>query len=128
MDILRGISDVLGRDTINLVIATREAAKLSRYRGAMAGGGTSHARLDKLAELSSAEGDMAGVEKDADGTLRLVEDHCQICAAANFRQGFCRAAKAVVQNALSPDVRIERDEHNVAGGRRCICVVRDGGS
>ena len=76
--------------------------------------------------MRSAEGYMAQVEVDDDGTLRLVENHCPICAAASFCQGFCRAEKAVFQNVLGPNVRIERDEHIVGGGRRCTYLVREG--
>ena len=38
----------------------------------------------------------------------------------------CRAEKAVFQNVLGPNVRIERDEHIVGGGRRCTYLVREG--
>ncbi|GGG62445.1 hypothetical protein GCM10011415_05910 [Salipiger pallidus] len=71
---------------------------------------------------------MAGVEKDADGVLRLVENHCPNRAAPTLRQRVCRTEKAVFHHAISPDVRIERDERIVAGGRRCTYVVPDGGS
>ena len=126
VDILRSISEVLGPEALDRIIAEREGVTLEKYRTAMSGCSDTRDRLEKLAEMRSAEGYMAQVEVDDDGTLRLVENHCPICAAASFCQGFCRAEKAVFQNVLGPNVRIERDEHIVGGGRRCTYLVREG--
>lgn len=128
VDILRSISEVLGPDALDRIIAEREVATLAQYRDAMADCESTRDRLERLAELRSAEGYMAQVEEDEDGTLRLVENHCPICAAASFCQGFCRAEKAVFQNALGSSATIERDEHIVSGGRRCTYVVRENGA
>ncbi|MBY6091838.1 helix-turn-helix transcriptional regulator [Maritimibacter alkaliphilus] len=125
VEILSSISEVLGPDALDRIIAEREAATLARYRTAMADCPDIRARLEKLAELRSAEGYMASVEEGEDGSLRLIESHCPICAAATFCQGFCRAEKAVFQSALGTGTRIERDEHIVNGGRRCTYVVRE---
>ena len=125
VDILRSISEVLGPEALDRIIAEREGVTLEKYRTAMSGCSDTRDRLEKLAEMRSAEGYMAQVEVDDDGTLRLVENHCPICAAASFCQGFCRAEKAVFQNVLGPNVRIERDEHIVGGGRRCTYLIRE---
>lgn len=124
VDILRSITEVLGPEALNQVIAERETVTLGHYRSALSKCTNTRERLEKLAELRSAEGYMAQVVEDDDG-LRLIENHCPICAAATFCQGFCRAEKAVFQNVLGPEVRIERDEHIVGGGRRCTYLVRD---
>ncbi|WP_226623578.1 helix-turn-helix transcriptional regulator [Alloyangia pacifica] len=128
VDILRSISEVLGAEALDRIIAQRESETLAQYRAAMVGCSGTRDRLEKLAELRSAEGYMAQVEEDEDGTLRLVENHCPICAAASFCQGFCRAEKAVFQNALGSGTSIERDEHIVSGGRRCTYIVRETGA
>ncbi|MCI5040911.1 MAG: transcriptional regulator [Donghicola eburneus] len=124
VDILRSISEVLGPDALDRVIKEREATTLARYRQSLSECRTTRERLEKLAELRTAEGYMAEVVEE-DGNLRLIENHCPICAAAAFCQGFCRAEKAVFQNALGPDVEIQRDEHIVGGGRRCTYLVRE---
>lgn len=125
VDILRCVADVLGPEALDRIILEREAETLRQYRLAMAECTTTRERLDALADLRSAEGYMASVEEDADGTLRLIENHCPICAAASFCQGFCRAEKSVFETVLGPRARIERDEHIVGGGRRCTYVIRE---
>ncbi|MHA7867906.1 MAG: helix-turn-helix transcriptional regulator [Salipiger thiooxidans] len=125
VDILRSISEVLGPEALDRVIAEREATTLAHYLDALSGCTGTRERLEKLAALRNAEGYMAQVEEGEDGALLLVENHCPICAAASVCQGFCRAEKAVFQNALGAGATIERDEHIVSGGRRCTYVVRE---
>ncbi|ETW14817.1 putative transcriptional regulator [Roseivivax marinus] len=127
VDILRSISGVLGEDALDRIIHAREATTQALYEEAMADCVTLGDRVGKLAELRNAEGYMAAAEKGEDGELRLVENHCPICAAATFCQGFCRAEKAVFENVLGDGVSVERVEHIVGGGRRCTYVIREAG-
>ena len=125
VDILRSISEVLGEDALERIIKAREATTQALYEKAMAGCEDLGARVEKLAELRNAEGYMASAERDEAGGLRLIENHCPICAAATFCQGFCRAEQAVFKAVLGDDVSVERVEHIVAGGRRCTYVIRE---
>jgi predicted ArsR family transcriptional regulator len=50
----------------------------------------------------------------------LVENHCPICVAAKACQGFCRSELALFRETLGEKVSVERDEHIVAGARRCV--------
>ena len=125
VDILRSISEVLGEDALERIIKAREATTQALYEKAMGGCEDLGARVEKLAELRNAEGYMASAERDEAGGLRLIENHCPICAAATFCQGFCRAEQAVFKAVLGDDVSVERVEHIVAGGRRCTYVIRE---
>lgn len=123
VDILRSISAVLGEDALDRIIADRETSTLHRYRETMAGQTSLRDRVETLARLRSDEGYMATIEETEDGEILLVENHCPICAAATYCQGFCRAEKAVFSSALGPDATVERRDHIVAGGRRCSYVI-----
>ncbi|WP_240722330.1 transcriptional regulator [Poseidonocella sp. HB161398] len=125
VDILRSVSEMLGPQALEQIIAAREAATLAQYRAAMPEGGSLAARVRKLAELRSAEGYMATVEEAPDGALELIENHCPICAAARACQGFCRAEKAVFETVLGPGTVVERKDHIVSGARRCSYLIRD---
>lgn len=125
VDILRSITEVLGEDALDRIIAARESATLGLYRTEMSDCTELRQRVAKLAELRNAEGYMATAEDGEDGAMLLIENHCPICAAATFCQGFCRAEKAVFQSVLGDGVCIERAEHIVAGGRRCTYVIRE---
>ena len=125
VDILRSISDVLGAEALERIIEAREGVTETLYQEAMAGCVTLQTRVEKLAELRNAEGYMASAEPDETGAMRLVENHCPICAAATFCQGFCRAEQAVFKSVLGDGISVERVEHIVGGGRRCAYVIRE---
>jgi len=66
---------------------------------------------------------MAEVKRQPDGSLLLIENHCPICVAAKACQGFCRSELALFQETLGRDVSVARDEHIVAGARRCVYKI-----
>jgi predicted ArsR family transcriptional regulator len=76
-------------------------------------------KLSALADMRSAEGYMARVEKLPDDGFLLVEDHCPICAAAMTCQGFCSIELQVFQDLLGRCWHIQRQDHVLAGARRC---------
>ena len=76
-------------------------------------------KLAALADMRSAEGYMARLETLSDQTFLLVEDHCPICAAAMTCQGFCSIELDIFQNLIGPGWHIERQDHVLAGARRC---------
>ena len=63
---------------------------------------------------------LAEMEKQADGSFLLVENHCPICAAATECQGFCKSELDVFRRTLGPGRTVERVEHALAGARRCV--------
>ena len=125
VDILRSISEVLGEDAVDRIIGARETTTQALYRQAMADCDTLQQRVARLAELRTAEGYMARAEEGPGGEMILTENHCPICAAATFCQGFCRAEKAVFEVVLGENPPVERREHIVSGGRRCTYVISE---
>jgi predicted ArsR family transcriptional regulator len=67
---------------------------------------------------------MATWQEADDGGLLLIENHCPICAAATACQGFCRAELDVFRAVLGPETEVVRNEHIVAGARRCSYSIR----
>jgi predicted ArsR family transcriptional regulator len=80
-------------------------------------------RVAALAKLRREEGYMADWSAEADGSFRLIENHCPICAAATLCQGFCRDELELFRETLGPDVVVEREEHILADARRCAYRV-----
>ncbi|MEL6180470.1 MAG: MarR family transcriptional regulator, partial [Myxococcota bacterium] len=68
-------------------------------------------------------GYMASVERDADGALLLIEDHCPICVAARGCQGLCASEQEVFQAVMGSEVDVHRTDHILAGARRCAYRV-----
>ena len=119
------VRHTLGDDALEALIAVREAETRMAYESALADRTSLRDKVAALADLRSAEGYMADWREEADGSLVLIENHCPICAAATACQGFCRAELDVFRSVLGPDTEVVRNEHIVAGGRRCSYAIRE---
>lgn len=122
--LLDDVRQVFGAEGLERLIGRREAAQAERYRQALAGAGDLRERLERLAALRSAEGYMAELQAEPDGSWLLIEHHCPICAAATACQGFCRSELALFAALLAPDGTVDRQQHLLAGDRRCVYRIR----
>jgi predicted ArsR family transcriptional regulator len=80
--------------------------------------------VNALARQRTAEGYIAEVVREKDGSVVLLEHHCPICTAAQACQGLCRSELELFQAALGDDVKVERTQHRLAGDARCAYRVR----
>lgn len=124
VELIAAAEAIFGREGLEAMIRSREAASAAAYREAMRARRSLRGRVEALAQARSREGYMARVEPDPDapGGFLLIEDHCPICAAATRCQGFCRSELAVFREVLGAEV--ERMEHVPSGARRCVYKVR----
>jgi predicted ArsR family transcriptional regulator len=113
------MSEIFGEEGLDELIAHREALSRKSYQKALNAVQDLPDKLDVLAELRNQEGYMADVVDDGDAYL-LIENHCSICAAATACQGFCRSELNLFKEVLGPGVTVERTEHQLSGGRRCV--------
>ncbi|MDF2798075.1 MAG: MarR family transcriptional regulator [Devosia sp.] len=114
----------LGEAALETVISAREMLTVVTYEQAIPQEASLSQKVAVLAQLRSDEGYMAEWREEDDGTLLLMENHCPICAAATACQGFCRAELDVFRQVLGEGANVERNEHIVAGGRRCSYAIR----
>jgi predicted ArsR family transcriptional regulator len=119
VQLIATVRGVLGEAALERIIAAREAETRQAYASALAGAGGLAERVARLAALRAREGYMAEWREEGDGFL-LIENHCPICAAAASCQGFCRAELDIFRSVLGDAARIVRDEHILAGARRCV--------
>lgn len=126
VDLIQTISAAFGPEGLDRVIAERESATLRIYAACVRTGRSLAERAKLLAEQRAEEGYMAEVKRQADGSLLLVENHCPICIAAKACQGFCRSELNLFRDVLGPDARVEREEHILAGARRCAYRITAG--
>lgn len=125
------VRQLFGQSGLEQLIATREQHSLALYREQLAKSEPdAYSQLQALARQRSAEGYMAEVHAQDDGSWLLVENHCPICAAARSCQNFCRSELAIFRELLGPEVTVERTDHILAGARRCAYRVerRDPGT
>lgn len=114
------VRTLFGETGLDKLIAAREVQSEASYLAHLAGSKNLSQKVARLVEARDAEGYMAEMEKQADGSFLLVENHCPICAAATACQGFCRSELDVFRRALGPGSSVERVEHALAGARRCV--------
>lgn len=119
------VRNSLGEDALDTLIAIREAETRASYETVLADRTSLRDKVAALADLRSAEGYMADWREEPDGSLLLIENHCPICAAATACQGFCRAELDVFRAVLGPTAEVVRNEHIVAGARRCSYAIRE---
>jgi predicted ArsR family transcriptional regulator len=126
-DLTVGLIDALraslGEDGLQRVIDERARVQLGEYRGAIPSEGSIVKRVNALARQRTAEGYLAEVVRDDDGSVVLVEHHCPICTAASACQGLCRSELDLFRAALGDDVDVERTQHLMAGDARCAYRV-----
>lgn len=125
VQMIGAIRQVYGDEGVDKLIQAREAAMLGSYREAMQGARSLKDRLERLADVRSAEGYMAELSKDGADFL-FIENHCPICSAAKACMGFCRSELELFHKVLGDDVRVEREEHILTGARRCAYRISKG--
>jgi len=119
VDLIGTIRSELGEATLARLLEQRRKQITAAYRKRLVREPNIAKKLTALADMRSAEGYMARLEKLPGESFLLVEDHCPICAAAMTCQGFCSIELAIFQSLLGPGWHIERQDHVLAGARRC---------
>ena len=120
LGLLAALRTTVGDEGLEAIIDVQGDRQLAELRQALAGVTTIGARVTALADQRSRDGYMADVRGEADGAVTLLEHHCPIREAAAECPAICRSELEVFQAALGSDVRVERTEHLLAGGRRCV--------
>jgi predicted ArsR family transcriptional regulator len=111
----------LGEAGVESLIQAREQKMEQDYRAQISAQTSIAKKLNALAEIRSREGYMAEVQENDDG-WQLIEHHCPICSAASQCQAFCRSELQLFR-ALLPEVTVERSEHLLTQGARCIYKI-----
>ncbi|MGG5211093.1 helix-turn-helix transcriptional regulator [Chryseobacterium sp. MIQD13] len=122
VQILRSVKNLLGENALDLLINDREKNTYERYEKALVKAKSLEQRLDVLVQVRSEEGYMAEWTKEGNDYF-LIENHCPICAAAAECQGFCRAELSNFRNLIGKDYQVERINHILSGGQRCVYKI-----
>jgi predicted ArsR family transcriptional regulator len=125
LELISAIRKTGGEAMLDSVIAAREKAALAAYRRALDGAQSLKDKVKRLAKIRSEEGYMAGTAPGGAGALLLIENHCPICVAAKACQGFCRSELALFLETLGDAVSVVREEHIIAGARRCVYRISE---
>jgi predicted ArsR family transcriptional regulator len=122
VQMIAAVRQVFGDEGIDKLVQVRENAMLNVYQQAMQDAPDLKARLERLVDVRSAEGYMAELREDEAGFV-FIENHCPICSAAKACMGFCRSELELFRKVLGQGVQVDREEHILAGARRCAYRV-----
>ncbi|MFC3531275.1 helix-turn-helix transcriptional regulator [Vogesella facilis] len=116
--LLQLLGEQLGAAGLEALIAARAQQVELRYQQALTACEPGE-RLQQLATLRSEDGYMAQVQQQGADWL-LLEHHCPICAAASACPAFCRTELQQFRRLFAGVAEVERSEHLLAGGQRCV--------
>jgi len=125
VELIAAIREAVGDDRLDQVIDVRARRQLDAYRSVLPAARAPLAeRVQALADQRTAEGYMAEVRTEDDGSCLLIEHHCPVCDAAESCTGICRAELDVFRGALGRRVTVEREQHLLSGDTRCVYRIR----
>jgi len=128
VSLLNAMSETFGEEGVQRLVTRCAKRQISDYRSRIPVHAPLQARLEALISIRNEEGFMAEVQSQRDGSFLLIENHCPISAAANVCPKLCNMEMKVFRAILGEGVAIEREEHMVAGARRCVYRIRTGES
>ncbi|WP_374163952.1 helix-turn-helix transcriptional regulator [Arcticibacter sp. MXS-1] len=124
VELLDTIKEQLGQEALNVVITSREAETVKRYKAIL----KDFNKLDDLiagyTAIRTNEGYMAEFKKEQNGQFLLFENNCPIGAAASSCKHFCESDMRVLKEILGSKVSIERMDHIASGERRCTYRIK----
>jgi len=123
LQLIDGVRQLFGDAGLAQLIRQREQQQWQHYQQLLDNCPDLAAKVSKLAEIRLQEGYLAEVFK-RDGCWYLAEHHCPICAAASQCQQFCRSELQLFQACVAPWAEVERTEHLLDAGSRCVYRFR----
>ncbi len=124
VDFIKATRKALGENGLLRIVEVRAKDQINVYRRLLPRNASLKKRVEALAKQRSSEGYMAEVVIEKPGRYLLIEHHCPICEAARECQGLCNAELSVFQRTLGRSVRVERINHLLSGGDRCVYRIQ----
>ncbi len=120
VELISAIRAAVGEEGLNKVIGERTSRQREAYVAIVGGTAVSlPERVRRLGAQRAAEGYLAEVTTNDDGSFDLIEHHCPICEAAESCTYLCRDELALFQDVIGPDANVERTTHLLSGDSRC---------
>ncbi|MBC7001843.1 transcriptional regulator [Photobacterium sp. BZF1] len=118
IQMLDSVEELFGQEGLGKVVDRREDQTFEQYQTQLAGVENIAEKLQILTTLREREGYMAELHQDGEDFV-LIENHCPICHAAQRCPSLCQSELAVFQRLLGNEYQVNRQEHIIAGERRC---------
>lgn len=123
ISLIESMKEAFGKDGLEKLLSVRNKKQLGMYLNQIAEEDDLRAKLKKLSLIRTNEGYMAEFQELNDGTFLFIEKHCPICEVAATCTELCRNELDIFRTILGDDVMMERSEHLLSGGNRCIYKI-----
>ncbi|GLI04525.1 transcriptional regulator [Paenibacillus tyrfis] len=124
VSLIESMKEAFGDEGLEKLLEIRNRKQLEDYRNKVPASLPLKEKLKTLAESRTAEGYMADVIENSDGSFCLVEKHCPICEAAKACTGLCKKELDMFQRILGDGIEITRGEHILKGDSRCVYWIK----
>ena len=125
VEMIQSVEELFGAEGLAKFVKKHGDMQRKAYGEKLSKAKTLGERVKGLAKARSDEGYMAEAKKDGRDWL-LIENHCPICSAAKACTGLCAGELKVFSDVLGKDTKVTREEHILAGARRCADRVTSG--
>ena len=122
VEMIQSVEELFGAQGLQKFIKKHGDMQRAAYGEKLESAKTIGERVKRLAKARSDEGYMAEAKKDGRDWL-LIENHCPICSAAKACTGLCAGELKVFSDVIGKDAKVTREEHILAGARRCAYRV-----
>ncbi len=123
VEMIKSVEELFGAQGLAKLVKKHGDRQRIAYGEKLSPAKTLGDRVRRLAAARSGEGYMAEARSDGRDWL-LIENHCPICSAAKACTGLCANELKVFADVLGKDVSVAREEHILAGARRCVYRVK----
>lgn len=122
VELITSVRSLFGEAGLDKLVAAHGDEQRAAYGAALKSARGIGERVKRLAAKRADEGYLAEAVKDGRDWL-LIENHCPICSAAKACSGLCAGELAVFSDVLGEEVSVVREDHILAGARRCTYRV-----
>lgn len=123
LSLIDSMKEAFGEEGLEKMLEIRNRQQIKEYQSKVSRSLPLEDKLKAFAVTRTAEGYMAEIIDNEDGTYYFIEKHCPICEAARTCSSLCRNEADLFQQVLGDDLVIERSEHILEGDNRCVFVI-----
>ncbi len=124
VEMINSVEELFGPEGLARFIRQHGDKQRAAYGAKLSSARSLGERVKRLAKARADEGYMAEAKQDGADWL-LIENHCPICSAAKACTRLCAGELEVFSDVLGKDVAVAREEHILAGARRCCYRVKE---
>ncbi|MEH6525542.1 MAG: metalloregulator ArsR/SmtB family transcription factor [Sneathiella sp.] len=124
VDLINTMGELFGNQGLDKIVEAHGARQKSDYLIRLKRTTTLEGRIKALAKIRTDEGYMAEALQDGSSWL-LIENHCPICSAAKACAGLCKNELEIFQEIIGHDALVTREDHILAGARRCTYRITE---